>query len=74
MHEMQSILTDFGGDCPSVTRLLGPWSIVLNVGPDLPTEKGTREEPNFKFWDPPIFHAAEARDLKFSVQPEGWGP
>jgi len=50
-----------------------PWNIVLDVGPDHPTERG-RETQFLNFGTPPIFGTAEARDLKFCVHTEGWGP
>jgi len=51
----------------------GPWNIVLDVDPDLPIER--RREDSFKFGDPrSIFRKAGARDLKFCVPLEGWGP
>jgi len=51
----------------------GPWNTVLDGGPDPP--KRGRGEPTFKFWDTPhISGMAEARELKFCVHIEGWGP
>jgi len=34
----------FGGNTPG-----GPWNIVLDVGPDLSSER--EKGPSFKFWD-----------------------
>jgi len=41
----------------------GAWNIVLDVGPDPPTNRGRKF--TFQFWDPlHIYRTAEARDWK----------
>jgi len=48
-----------------------PWNIVLDVGPDPPQKGGT----HFYILGPPhISGTAEARDLKFCIHIEWWGP
>jgi len=58
--------------CFGVNTPEGPWKSVLKVGPYFPTEKEMGAVLNFG--TPPIFRTAEARDLKFCVHIEGWGP
>jgi len=48
-----------------------PWNIVLDMGPDSPTERG--RGPSFKFWDPLLSMEGLKLELKFCVYIEGWG-
>jgi len=50
----------------------GPWNIVLDVGPDSPTE--SERGPVLNFGTPHIYGTAEARDLTFREHIEGGGP
>jgi len=50
----------------------GQWNIVLDGGPHPPAERG--RGPVFNLGPPPVFGTAEARDLKFCVRIQGWGP
>jgi len=58
-----------------VNTLGDPWNIVLAVGPDLSSPTITGRGPTFKFKDPShISGMAKARELKFCMSIEEWGP
>jgi len=62
-------------DLPGVNTAGGPWNIVLDGGPDPPQRVGSRLGIILPIMD--LLHilgTGEARDLKFCMHIEGWGP